>query len=84
MAQAALCDITPQTRIPTLLIFFCVHVLLLVGRCEFRPNMMETARLPQGGAKSCAWAVAGVEIACEQHPRWFGGRFERCNVSQVM
>ena len=38
MAQAALCDITPQTRIPTLLIVFCVHVLLLVGRCEFRPN----------------------------------------------
>ena len=28
----------PQTRIPTLLIVFCVHVLLLVGRCEFRPN----------------------------------------------
>ena len=39
MAQAALCDITPQTRIPTLLIVFCVHVLLLVGRCEFRPNL---------------------------------------------
>ena len=39
MAQAALCDITPQTRIPTLLIAFCVHVLLLVGRCEFRPNI---------------------------------------------
>ena len=38
MAQAALCDITTQTRIPTLLIVFCVHVLLLVGRCEFRPN----------------------------------------------
>ena len=28
----------PQTRIPTLLIVFCVHVLLLVGRCEFRPK----------------------------------------------
>ena len=41
MAQAALCDITPQTRISTLLIFFCVHVLLLVGRCEFRPNHLE-------------------------------------------
>ena len=38
MAQAALCDITPQTRIPTLLIVFWVQVLLLVGRCEFRPN----------------------------------------------
>ena len=38
MAQAALCDMTPQTRIPTLLIVFCVHVVLLVGRCEFRPN----------------------------------------------
>ena len=42
MAQAALCDITPQTRIPTLLIVFCVHVLLLVGRCEFRPNYLPT------------------------------------------
>ena len=28
----------PLTRILTLLIVFCVHVLLLVGRCEFRPN----------------------------------------------
>ena len=28
----------PQTRVPTLFIFFCVHVLLLVGRCEFRPK----------------------------------------------
>ena len=44
MAQAALCDITPQTRIPTLLIVFCVHVLLLVGRCEFRPNNEDQPR----------------------------------------
>ena len=46
MAQAALCDITPQTRMPMLLIFFCVHVLLLVGRCEFRPNRARTVRAP--------------------------------------
>ena len=38
MAQAALCDITPRTRIPTLLIVFCVRVLLHVDGCEFRPN----------------------------------------------
>ena len=59
MAQAALCDITPQTRIPTLLIVFCVHVLLLVGRCEFRPNAVpmpvpqsQMAEGPAGGASA--------------------------------
>ena len=40
MEQQPDVGVTPQTRIPTLLIVFCVHVLLLVGRCEFRPNLI--------------------------------------------
>ena len=50
MAQAALCDITPHTRIPTLLIVFCVHMLLLVGRCKFRPNT-SVEHLSRGGGE---------------------------------
>ena len=47
MAQAALCDITPRTRIPTLLIVFCVCVLLHVDGCEFRPNrLVQTFYVP--------------------------------------
>ena len=60
MAQAALCDITPQTRIPTLLIVFCVHVLLLVGRCEFRPNLERLGR----SRHHWAWARTFFAVAC--------------------
>ena len=69
MAQAALWDITPQTRIPTLLIVFCVHVLLLVGRCEFRPNSWEMAgrRLPWPSIMQ-PQAIPGCLNAPENNP----------------